>query len=99
MSTLHICFSPKVDRWIEVPDEPATRYCYACRKDLRHAWHFGFYDEPTYYEPPTELRCTGCGKDRTTFPGTYWEGGRPIPEVVLDRLRVALDEQGAEDGE
>jgi hypothetical protein len=91
MTTLHICRAPKVDRWITVADDRPTRYCFGCRKHLPHEWDFGFYDEPTYYEPPDRLRCTGCGQDRTEFPGTGWDGPRPVPPVVIQRLREVMD--------
>ena len=88
--TLTICRSPAVDRWITVPEQD-TRYCFGCRKHLPHYWQFGFYDEPTYWEPPDHLRCSRCHEERTAFPGTATEGRPVIPEQVLEKLKAALD--------
>ena len=94
MSGIHICFSPKADRVITVADETYTRYCFGCRKHLIHQWRFEVYDEVTeencWYDPLIDLRCEGCGMDRADFPGLYRDGPRPIPELVLDRFRLAL---------
>ena len=78
---VHICRAPTVDRTYKVEDDRGSRYCYACRKQLPHHW-----------EPPTRLRCSGCGDDRASFPGTT-AGPRPIPRVVLERFQAALDKE------
>lgn len=87
--TLHICRSPAVDRWVTIPDNRPTRWCFGCRKHLPHVWEFGFYDEPSYWEPPHYLRCSRCHEDRALFPGLEFDGPRPIPEDILDSLREA----------
>lgn len=90
--SLHVCRAPALDRTLKVPDDRPTRYCFGCRKRLPHSWEFGFYDEPTYWEPPHYLRCSGCGQDRALFPGLEFDGPRPIPQKVLKNLSAAIDE-------
>ena len=45
-----------------------TRWCFGCRARLKHRVVHVATSSP-WYPPVAELRCSGCGKDRTAFPG------------------------------
>ena len=47
------------------------RWCFAERKRLPHTWELWGSREPSWWEPVWICRCSGCGKDRTTF-GDGW---------------------------
>jgi hypothetical protein len=55
--------------------EPAgDHWCFGCRKRLPHE-DVLIGDPPgveTYYDHVWQRRCSGCGRDRTRFPGTEW---------------------------
>lgn len=52
------------------------RWCFGCRRRLPHDDVLLGDEEPSYYDPVWVRTCSGCGQDRTAFPGrvTYWEG-------------------------
>ena len=66
---LHITWGPtKVLR----RESAGVRWCFGQRKRLEHERLLLDYEEPSYYEPIWVIRCSGCGQDRTRFPGTEW---------------------------
>jgi hypothetical protein len=46
-----------------------VRWCFGCRKHLVHDWVLYGDEGPSYYDPEWICECSGCGKDRTDFPG------------------------------
>lgn len=55
-------------------DPAGDRWCFGCRARLPHD-DVLIGDPPevmSYYEPVWVRRCSGCGRDRTQFPGTVW---------------------------
>ena len=69
MTVIHITPGPTVEIKREVE---RVRWCFRCRRRLRHV--AVLLDDPperqpSYYEPVWVLRCAGCGKDHTWFPG------------------------------
>lgn len=45
------------------------RWCFGCRKRLAHTWVLLGDEGISYYDPVWVCRCSGCGEDRTRFPG------------------------------
>lgn len=67
MTVLTACPGP--DR--ELARHPAgTLWCFSCRKHLPHGHVLYGHDEPSHVDPVWLRRCSGCGRDRTAFPGT-----------------------------
>lgn len=64
--TLHITPGPSVRTPL---GEFEVRWCFRCRKRLRHERVVLEDPFPSYYEPLLVLACEGCGGDYTTFPG------------------------------
>lgn len=70
MTFLAVCPGP--DR--ELARHPAgIRWCYGCRRRLPHDHVLRGYGGPSYVDPLWLRLCSGCGHDRTAFPGT--DGG------------------------
>lgn len=46
-----------------------VRWCFGCRKRLEHTDILLDHVEPTHVGPWWRRECSGCGKDRTHFPG------------------------------
>lgn len=44
------------------------KWCFNCRKRLPHMLTATIEKEPSYYEPNVWWKCSGCGKDYTSFP-------------------------------
>lgn len=70
-------------------DDRPTRWCFSCRKHLRHTW--ALMDDPperqpSPYEPVPVLRCERCGRDHTDFPGLDRDGPNYPSEAVWDVL-------------
>lgn len=65
---LHINYGPKTE---ERPLRKRRRlkWCFDCRKRLPHMLTASVPIEPSYYEPNVWWKCSGCGHDRTSFPG------------------------------
>ena len=74
VSRIHICPGPPHEVWRK-PDDRDTRWCFGCRKHLRHE-RVLYTDpperQPSPYEPILVLECTRCHRDRTVFPGCGW---------------------------
>ncbi len=63
-------------------DDQPDRYCYGCRARRPHSWKLVGDPQPSYYGPTPKIVCTGCGDDRTFFPGCWPDGPRaPSDEV------------------
>lgn len=64
-----LCIIPGPSK--ELRREPAgDRWCFACRKRLPHDDVLLGDEGPSYYDPVWVRKCSGCGNDRTTFPGS-----------------------------
>lgn len=66
-----LCIIPGPTKVVARQDA-GERWCFGCRKRLPHEDVLLDDEEPSYYEPVWVRRCSGCGKDRTAFPGTIW---------------------------
>lgn len=66
MTVIHVTPGPSVELRREVA---GVKWCFACRKRLRHVAVALADAEPSYYEPIWVVRCAGCGEDHTHFPG------------------------------
>jgi hypothetical protein len=92
--SLHVCGGPRCVT-AQVADDRLTRFCFRCRKHLRHYWEMvedGPERQPSSYDPVPVLRCTGCGKDCADFPGTYRDGPRyPCGQVWQTLTRQASE--------
>lgn len=49
------------------------KWCFGRCKRLLHTLVVFYEIEPSYYEPIIEWQCSRCGKDKTLFPGTFYE--------------------------
>lgn len=71
--SVHVNWGPAM---VEVKREDAgEKWCFGCRKRLRHDFVISAPAEPSYYGPSARHDCSGCRRDRTCFPGTWvtWE--------------------------
>lgn len=70
-AVLHIAYGPQ--EILKVKQERKRRWCFKCRKRLRHRWELLDYSKDSvhwgWYEPVWRLKCSGCNEDNTTFPG------------------------------
>ena len=55
--------------WIEKPIRKRNRWkwCFRCRKHLRHMLTMFYDPQPSYYEPSVYWKCEGCKEDHTEF--------------------------------
>lgn len=76
------CIIPGPKKVIATKDDQ-VRWCFSCRKHLPHMWVCLWdhtieeakalpIEKLTYYDPIWIRKCSGCGKDRTDFPGRTW---------------------------
>lgn len=85
---VHICPGPSWERATAADSRP-TRWCFKCRRHLPHTW--ALMDDPperqpSYYEMVPVIRCTRCGEDHTTHPGSYRDGPAHPPPTVYTEL-------------
>lgn len=78
---MHIC-CPRMDVLATAVDFRETRWCFGCRKHLRHEWAMHGDPKPSYYDPLPSCRCSACGQDRTDFNG--WRDGPHYPEQRVE---------------
>lgn len=76
-------------------DDRPTRFCFNCRKHTAHHWRMT--GGQAYYEPTIQIRCTKCRSDATCFPGCEYDGPRPVPETVGERLGDQVRKRTKED--
>ena len=50
-------------------EDAGVRWCFGCRAHLSHTDRLKADAEPSYYGPWWVRECSGCGEDRTVFPG------------------------------
>jgi len=86
---IHVLRTP-AEVLAEAADDRPDRFCFRCRRRTVHRWFVIGDPNPSYYGPTTSCRCGSCGEDHTNFPGTWWDGPRPISTPVLEALRAAL---------
>ena len=62
-------------RTVEEPIRKRRRmkWCFNCRKHLPHMLTMQREVKPSYYDPITFWKCSGCGEDWTLFPGQFYE--------------------------
>lgn len=66
--TIHVLRTPMHEVRREVWE---VRWCFSCRRRLRHVAVLLVPDDPrSYYGPSWVVRCAGCGEDHVRFPGT-----------------------------
>lgn len=58
-----------INRTILLEPWSTLRWCFGCRQHLPHDWFLLGDKEPSYYDPVWVRKCSGCGEDRTHFPG------------------------------
>lgn len=68
MSAVHVCRGPEMREYRR--EVWQVRWCFRCRRRLRHVAVLMVPTEPSYYGPHWEVRCAGCGGDHVRFPGT-----------------------------
>jgi len=52
-------------------EDGGVRWCFGCRKHLRHTNVLIGERGPSYWEPRWVSLCWGCQEDRTEFPTTW----------------------------
>ena len=72
MSAIVVCLGPSV---VIKTEDAGEKWCFGCRKRLPHTWEL--LDDPperqpSWYSPIWVCRCSGCGRDCTSFPGAWW---------------------------
>lgn len=76
--SVHVCWGPEMreakrEHW-------ETRWCFKCRRHLKHDAVLMQPTEPSYYGPHWKVECEGCGEDHVWFPGCRPDG--PTLEMV-----------------
>lgn len=64
---LHICYGPEMEETFRKFD--SERWCFKCRKRLKHFVVRLWPKEPSYYGPHTKMECEGCKEEHDQFPG------------------------------
>jgi hypothetical protein len=88
---IHINYGPRIAYRVQSPDDRSSRWCFGCRQHLPHFWELAVPEQGAMYDPVAQLRCHRCLEDRASFPGAGYDGPRPVPEEVADRLVSALE--------
>jgi hypothetical protein len=65
---LHILRTPTTKKPF-APRDIETRWCFKCRKHLKHEWfiHIPYGETGQYYEPHVAIECEVCKTDSTEF--------------------------------
>ena len=69
MSAQLLCVIPGPSEVIAT-EHAGVKWCFGCRQHLPHEWRLMGDPFPSYYDPVWTCRCSRCGQDLTSFPGT-----------------------------